>query len=65
MAGPLGQPSLAELRPMGRARPGSVGLTGATTDYDDDHHLRSNNNSYSYSYSSSSSYSYSQYLCQG
>ena len=29
MAGPLGQPSLAKLRPMGRARPGAVGLSGA------------------------------------
>jgi hypothetical protein len=37
MAGPLGQPSLAELRPMGRARPGTVGLSGTATDYDDDY----------------------------
>jgi hypothetical protein len=37
MAGPLGQPSLAELRPMGRAKPGSDGLSGAATDYDDDY----------------------------
>ena len=32
MAGSLGQPSLAKLRPMGRARPSSVGLSGEATD---------------------------------
>ena len=40
MAGPLAQPISAELRPMGRARQGAVGPSGAATDYDDDYYDR-------------------------
>ena len=36
MTGASSQPILAKLRPMGRARPGAVGLSEEATDYDDD-----------------------------